>query len=247
MLIIPAMDLIDNQVVRLEQGDYQKKTVFSDNIIETAHAFKKAGFKRLHLVDLSGAKAGKPEHASVIGKVASQLNMTIEAGGGIRTVEDFDLLYNSGLDRSRDFVMIGSLPFKNRPVFDQILDDTKGNVLLTVDVWGEEVKISGWQEATSVNLFTFLQQMIDAGIQDFLVTQIKKDGMLAGPDFELYEKILEQFSSIRLIASGGVASVEDLQKLSQIKNLYGAILGKAYYSQRIPLSDPKLKSLLAAQ
>ncbi|MDH5718514.1 MAG: HisA/HisF-related TIM barrel protein [Spirochaetia bacterium] len=237
MIIIPAIDILDGKVVRLSQGDYKQKTVYSDNPVKTAVSFAEAGFKRLHLVDLSGAKEGKVIHAKLFGQIKKETGCIIEAGGGIRSFSDVENLFKAGLNIKEDFIMIGSLPFKNKTEFIKITEKYVKNILLTVDVWDRNVKISGWIEDTNTKIIPFIKQMINEKITNFLVTQIQKDGMLSGPDFDLYNEILTNFSNINLIASGGVSSVYDFEKLSENKKLYAAILGRAYYDKKINFKE----------
>ena len=160
----------------------------------------------------------------------------------MRKLEHVESLFSS-LDIHSDFVMIGSLPFKNQEEFSKIVAAYAKNILLTIDVWGYNIKISGWQENTKVELSKALKDFTSRGLENFLVTQIKKDGMMQGPDFELYKEVMAEFS-VRLIASGGVSSVEDLKQLNEIENLYGAILGRAFYENEVSLAD--VKSLSAS-
>ncbi|MDH5719159.1 MAG: 1-(5-phosphoribosyl)-5-[(5-phosphoribosylamino)methylideneamino]imidazole-4-carboxamide isomerase [Spirochaetia bacterium] len=237
MQIIPAIDLIDNKVVRLSQGDYKQKVIYSDNPVETAKIFAEHGFKRLHIVDLSGAKEGKIIHANLVAEIKKETGCIIETGGGIRSLDDVETLWKAGLNPDEDFIMIGSLPFKNKEEFNRILENYKKNILMTVDVWGTDVKISGWMEDTNMQVVPFLKEMKDLGINNFLITQIQKDGMLEGPDFQLYEEVLSKVADINVIASGGVSSTKDFERLSKIKGLSGAILGRAFYDNKISLDE----------
>ncbi|MES0490621.1 MAG: HisA/HisF-related TIM barrel protein [Leptospirales bacterium] len=239
MLVIPAMDIIDSEVVRLTQGDYNRKTVYSDDPLETAKRFQQAGVKKIHLVDLSGAKLGSPVHASLFGQIRTQTGVAIEAGGGVRFLADVDALFEAGLQLDTDQVMIGSLPFKNREEFVLIQKKYAAQILLTVDVWDREVKISGWQEETGQDIFSFIQEMKDSGITSFLITQIKRDGMLNGPDIELYQEIDDRFTDISVTVSGGVSSVKDMTDFPKMKTVTGIILGRAFYENHVTLDDIK--------
>jgi len=239
MKIIPALDLIENQVVRLTQGDYSRKVIYSSDPVKMAREFTSVGCEHLHLVDLGGAQIAKPLHLDLIGKIKKETGCVIEAGGGIRSKQQVDQYFSQALDKATDFVMIGSLPFKNEVEFNKICDIYLNNILLTVDVWDEEVKISGWLESTNKNIFDFLCEMTQKGINNYLVTQIKKDGMLNGPDFELYQKIVKEFPNINLTASGGVSKLEDFNELKKIKGLYGGILGRAFYEDHVTLEQLK--------
>lgn len=246
MIIIPALDLIDNCAVRLTQGDYKQKTIYSENPVDLAKSFcSLRNIQRLHLVDLSGAKAGSPRHTRLISQIKKETNCIIEAGGGIRSLENADSFFNEGaLDDQKDYLMIGTLPVKNPDEFERILNKYTGRILLTLDVWGEELKISGWQEETGIHLYDFMERMISLGVGDYLITQIKRDGMMNGPDFNLYENVLRRFPGIRLTASGGVSSIDDFKQLNEIPGLYGAILGRAFYENKITLDDLRNKKNL---
>lgn len=236
MLIIPAMDLIDNQVVRLEQGDYSKVTVYHREPLTLAKQFYEAGISRLHLVDLSGAKAGKPVHTQLFNEIKQATNVVIEAGGGLRSLSQVTNLFTNGLVPKKDFAMIGSLPFLNRAEFNKICDEYPQSILPTIDVWGTEIRIAGWQKDSGTQIFDFINEMLMMGLTEFLVTQIKKDGMMSGPDYQLYQELLKKSPSARFIASGGVSCVDDLKKLRDA-GLYAAILGKAFYEGKVTLDD----------
>ncbi len=230
------MDLLDHQVVRLKQGDYEQVTVYDKNPLESAKKFHAAGFSRLHLVDLTGARQGTPFHGNLFAEIKRTTGMQLEAGGGLRSHAQVRKLFEAGLDKSTDYVMIGSLPFLNPGEFAAILAEFRNNILLTVDVWGDEIKIVGWREGSGERLLPFIEKMTAQGLNEFLVTQIQKDGMLTGPDFELYKTLVQTFPAARFIASGGVSSLADLHRLRET-GLYGAILGKAYYAGHISLEE----------
>ena len=240
MQIIPALDIIDDKLVRLIKGDYAEKIIYSDDPLATAQQFADAGVTRLHLVDLSGAKSAIPVHAKLFGQIKAKTGLQIEAGGGIRSIDHIEQYLNAGLTTD-DFFMIGSLPFTSPENFDQIVERFAKNILLTVDVWGRDIRISGWQKSAAMEIHSFLRKMVDRNLKSFLVTQIQKDGMLQGPDFDLYAEILSQHQNISLIASGGVSGVADFEKLKKISGLTGAILGRAFYENHITLQD--LRSL----
>ncbi len=238
MKIIPAMDLLDGCVVRLHQGDYEQVTIYNQDPLKQALEFKEAGFDRLHIVDLSGARSGSPQHAAIAAEIKQATGCSIEFGGGLRSLHDIEALVAAGLGEN-DYFMIGSLPFKNAAEFDKIVEKYAANLLLTVDVWQRDIRISGWQEDTRKDIFTFISECLERGLNSYLVTQIQKDGTLQGPDYELYEELLQRFANIELIASGGVGSLEHLEQLKKIKGLFGGILGKAFYAGNIILSDLK--------
>ena len=239
MQIIPAIDLLEGQAVRLFQGDYKQKTVYSSNPVTLASEFKQAGFSRLHIVDLSGAKAGEPVQAALVGEMKKTTGLSIETGGGIRKLSQVQFIFDNYLNKNEDFIMLGTLPLKDRREFDSICASFARNILLTIDVWDREIMVSGWQENTRVNIFEFLSEMVRSGINNFLVTQIQKDGTLNGPDHDLYADILARYPEICLTASGGIGSIHDFQRLQLIPRLFGAILGKAFYEKKISLAELK--------
>jgi len=233
MILIPAMDILDGEVVRLYKGDYGQKTVYSDDPISVASAFAAAGVQRLHLVDLSGARDGQPQSLALFSEIKNRNAISIEAGGGIRNREQAAAY----LSAQMDYLMIGTLPVKNLDEFKAIVELAGAiRILLTVDVLGREVRVSGWMEGTSLHISDFMESMVEMGISQFLVTQIEKDGTLQGPDFALYGELMQKFPGIFLIASGGVSSVDDLYALRE-QGLSAAIIGKAFYENKITLSD----------
>ncbi len=235
MQLIPAMDIIDGEVVRLAQGNYDRKKVYSTDPIKTAREFAKAGVSRLHLVDLTGAKAGQVAHQELFGAIKKETGCVIEAGGGIRSRKEIEMLCRAGMDPETDFFMLGSLPFKNEKEFQAIAEEYGSQILLTVDVWARSVRIAGWQEEAGEEVLPFLGRMQSAGVKNFLVTQIQRDGMLSGPDRELYREICQEYGDISVIVSGGVASMDDLKDLPA--GVAGVIIGRAFYENRITLND----------
>ncbi len=239
MEIIPAIDCIDGKCVRLTQGDYAQKTVYHDDPLEVARQFEGAGIKRLHLVDLDGAKAGKVINWKVLERIASQTTLDIDFGGGIKTEEDLKKVIDSGAK----WAVIGSLAVKEPDIFSQwIKKYGSGSFFLGADVRNEKISVSGWQENTETGILDFIDQYYSQGIDYIFCTDISKDGKLEGPATALYEKILSHHNMIRLVASGGVSRMEDLYTLKDA-GCSGVIIGKAIYENRITLSD--LKTFLA--
>lgn len=236
MLIIPAIDILNGQAVRLQQGDFNKVIVYHDQPEQVAKIFAQSGIRRIHLVDLSGAKQEETVALELFAKIKKASECTIEAGGGIRSYAQVEEFFQH-LDEKQDKVMIGSLPFVNRKEFLKIARRYAKSILLTVDVWQRQIRIKGWQEQTPQNLFSFLREMQSLGIESFLITQIQRDGMLTGADVSLYQEIIQEIPDIKLIASGGVASMQDFITLSQLPQVKGAILGRAYYENKITLSQ----------
>lgn len=232
MKLIPALDILDGKVVRLKQGDYATATIYHEKPVDLAYYLADHGAERLHLVDLKGSKEGKICEGRLFSEIRRVVNVPCEVGGGIRSLDDFKFYFENGFEAGKDFVMVGSLPFVNRAEFEKIAASFLQGLLITVDAWGEEVKHSGWIKDAGYTVEKLISELTALGIRHYLVTQIKKDGMLEGPDFALYDKLLTQFPDIELIASGGVSSVADLEKLAGRK-LHGAIIGRAYYEGKI--------------
>lgn len=219
------MDLIGGHCVRLRGGDFLQKTSYSSDPLEIARKFEAIGFKRLHMVDLDGAKTGSPKHFNVLEKVAGQTNLSIDFSGGIKTRKDVNIVFEKGAD----YVAIGSMAVKNKLLFFKIIEEIGAEkILLGVDVRNEQLAIAGWLEQTNVNVFDFLEEMVNRGVTNIFCTDIGRDGMMTGPSIELYKKIINRFSSINLIASGGVSDPNQLNDLERI-GCMGAIVGKAIY------------------
>lgn len=233
MRVIPAIDIIDGKCVRLTQGDYAQKTVYNENPLEVAKEFEDAGLKHLHLVDLDGAKAGKVKNWKVIQSITNHTKLKVDFGGGIKTEEEIKQLFDAGVVQ----VNLGSIAVKNAPlVEDWIQEYGPEKIILSADVKDEMIAIAGWIENSTIPLIEFIGGWIDNGIRYITCTDIRTDGMLQGPNIELYRKILKSFPSARLIASGGVSSIADVQNLKEI-NVDGVIVGKAIYEGRISLAD----------
>jgi phosphoribosylformimino-5-aminoimidazole carboxamide ribotide isomerase len=235
MEIIPAIDIIDGKCVRLTQGDYDQKTIYNENPLEVAKAFEGAGLKRLHLVDLDGAKEGAVKNWAVLQQIAASTNLSIDFGGGIKQDKDLKIVFESGAA----YATIGSLAVKQREVFVSWLKDYGADkFLLGADVKSEKIAVAGWLETSEIGIFDFLNDYVGEGIQQVFCTDVSKDGKLEGPSIDLYQKIIEKFPSLWFIASGGVSSMEDLHALKAI-GCSGAIVGKAIYEGRIQLNELK--------
>lgn len=236
MEIIPAIDIIDGKCVRLTQGDYAQQKIYNENPLEVALQFEDAGLKRLHLVDLDGAKAGAVKNWKVLETIAGKTALVIDFGGGIKSQKDCAIIFNSGAA----FATVGSMAVKHQDEFVQWLHQYGADkFLLGADVKEEQIAVSGWTETTTINVFDFIQQYVAQGVQQVFCTDVSKDGLLAGPSIELYKKIIAQFPSLHFIASGGVSSLHDLDQLQQI-GCKGAIIGKAIYENRITVKDLQL-------
>ncbi|HRH59887.1 MAG TPA: 1-(5-phosphoribosyl)-5-[(5-phosphoribosylamino)methylideneamino]imidazole-4-carboxamide isomerase [Chitinophagaceae bacterium] len=235
MQIIPAIDIIEGKCVRLTQGDYSQKKIYNEHPLEVAKEFEDAGLKRLHLVDLDGAKAGAVKNWKVLEILASRTSLVIDFGGGIKKEEDVKVVFNSGAA----LATIGSLAVKNEFEFVQwLLTYGADKFLLGADVKEEKIAVSGWLETTDVWIYDFIQKYIEHGVQQIFCTDVSKDGKLEGPSIELYKNIISKFPKLHFIASGGVSSVKDLEELKTI-GCSGAIVGKAIYENRISLNDLK--------
>lgn len=231
MEIIPAIDIINGKCVRLTQGDYQQKKVYHENPVEVAKLFEASGIKRLHLVDLDGAKAKRIINHKVLEAIANQTTLHIDFGGGIKSNEDIRIAFESGAKQ----VTAGTIAVKDRNLFLEWLTKYGSDrIILGADVKGEYLAVSGWQETSSLLLFDFLKDYVQQGVKEIICTDISKDGLLKGPAIDLYTKILKQFPTLRLIASGGVANEKDVEQLKAM-GCYGAIIGKAIYEEKIDL------------
>jgi phosphoribosylformimino-5-aminoimidazole carboxamide ribotide isomerase len=239
MDIIPAIDLIDGKCVRLSQGDYDRKIVYNENPLEVAKAFEDHGIRRLHLVDLDGAKAHHIVNHRVLETIASQTSLVIDFGGGLKTDDDLRIAFECGAQ----MITGGSIAVKSPDVFESWISKFGGDkIILGADVKEEKIAVTGWTEETELLLLPFLQGYIAKGISKVICTDISKDGMLQGPSTELYKKILKAYPDLYLVASGGVSSVADLEILAEA-GLPAVIFGKAIYEGRIALND--LRSFLS--
>ncbi len=235
MEIIPAIDIIDGKCVRLTQGDYAQKTVYNENPLEVAKEFEAAGVKRLHLVDLDGAKAGTVQNWKVLQSIAANTSLVIDFGGGIKQDKDLAIVFESGAA----YATIGSLAVKSPDVFVSWLEAYGADkFLLGADVKDKKIAIAGWLETTEINIIDFLGDYLSKGVQQVFCTDVSKDGKLEGPSLALYQEILASYPQTYFIASGGVSSMEDLQALDAI-GCSGAIVGKAIYEGRITLDELK--------
>lgn len=231
--IIPAIDLIEGKCVRLSQGDFATKKIYSENPLDIAKEFEAANLQRLHIVDLDGAKTGKVANLKVLELIAKNTNLTIDFGGGIKTDEDIEAVFNAGAAMAN----VGSLAIKNAEKFYDWLEKYGGEkILLGADVKDERIVINGWQTRTEIEILPFLKTYFDKGGTQVFVTDVAKDGLLEGAATELYAKIRQTIPELKLIASGGVSKIEDLAGLEKI-GCTGAIIGKAIYEGKISLRE----------
>lgn len=233
MQIIPAIDIIGGKCVRLEQGDYNKISLYHKEPLEVAKKFEDAGLKRLHLVDLDGAKAGSVKNWKVLETIAGKTALIIDFGGGIKTEKDVSIVFDSGAE----IATVGSIAVKDEEELIRWLSKFGADkFLLGADVKNEKIAVSGWQEETKIWVYDFIQKWIDNGIKRIFCTDVSKDGKLEGPAIELYKNIISKFADLFFIASGGVSSVDDLKRLEEI-GCKGAIVGKAIYENRIQIKE----------
>lgn len=233
MKIIPAIDLIDGKCVRLTKGDYSTKKEYSSDPLDMAMRFADAGLSYLHLVDLDGARTGKVVNFRTLEKIASKTPLEIDFGGGIKSDESIRIAFESGAKK----VTVGSVAVKNRELVAEWLSIYGSEkLILGADVKGEKIAISGWTETGDEYVFDFVREYLEKGFKTVISTDVAKDGMLEGPSFELYKKLLGEIEGLNLIASGGIRDMEDLEKLRKM-GMHGAIIGKAIYEGRIDLKD----------
>jgi phosphoribosylformimino-5-aminoimidazole carboxamide ribotide isomerase len=233
--IIPAIDIIEGKCVRLTQGDYTQKKVYNENPLEVARQFEEAGIKRLHLVDLDGAKKGSIVNLNVLESIASKTNLTIDFGGGIKTNSSIETIFNAGAK----IATVGSLAVKQQELFySWIQKYGSDKILLGADVKNSNIAIEAWITETRINIFDFLKTNFEKGVRNVFCTDISKDGLLRGPSFELYSDIINKNPEINLIASGGVSSVKDITELEK-SGCRGVIIGKAIYEGRITIDELK--------
>lgn len=237
--IIPAIDIIEGKCIRLTQGDYSQLKIYNENPLEVAKMFEDAGLRRLHLVDLDGARTGTIKNWKTLETIAGKTKLLIDFGGGIKTQKDVEIVFDSGAD----LATVGSIAVKNE-------DEIKiwfqkfgvSRFLLGADVKEEKIAIHGWQETTDIWIYDFIEKYFAHGIQQLFCTDISKDGKLEGPSIDLYKTIIQKFPKLHFIASGGVSSVKDIEELWKI-GCKGIIIGKAIYENRISLKELEMLSI----
>ena len=239
MRIIPAIDIIEGKCVRLTKGDYSTKKIYNENPLEVARQFEAAGIQYLHFVDLDGAKAQHIVNYKVLEKIASKTSLKIDFGGGLKSNEDLKIAFESGANQ----ITGGSIAVKNSDLFASWIE-TYGSdkIILGADCNNEKIAVSGWQEDSDLEVIPFIKKYLSKGIKYVICTDISKDGMLEGPSFDLYKRILSKChseqseESLKLIASGGISTFEELPKLQEL-GCEGVIIGKAIYENRISLKQ----------
>ncbi len=235
MTIIPAIDIIDGKCVRLTKGDYSQKTIYNEDPLEVALQFEDAGLKRLHLVDLDGAKAGEVKNWKVLEKISGKTKLVIDFSGGISTQKNLEITFDSGAA----YASIGSIAVKDEFTFSGwLLAFGADRFIIGADVKSEIIVIKGWTETTTLTVFELIEKYKTKGVKQFFCTDVNKDGLLQGPATDLYKKILNEHPSVDLIASGGVTTIKEIDELREA-GCSGAIIGKAIYENRISLADLK--------
>lgn len=235
MTIIPAIDIIEGKAVRLTKGDYSQKKIYNEDPLEVALQFEDAGLKRLHLVDLDGARTGEVKNWKVLEKIASKTGLVIDFSGGIGTQKNVEITFNSGAA----YAAIGSIAARDEFTFSGwLLAFGADKFIIGADVKDEIVVVKGWTESTDLTVFELIDRYKTKGVKQFFCTDVSKDGLLQGSSIELYKKILNEHPSVDLIASGGISTVDEIEELREA-GLDGAIIGKAIYENKIRLTDLK--------
>ena len=232
--VFPAIDLIDGKCVRLLQGEYSSETQYSDDPISQALSFQEEGASWIHIVDLDAARTGIANNASIIEKIASQLEIPVQVGGGIRDLERARLIFDSGVTR----IVIGTAAIENPSLLEEVV--SIGRVAIAVDLKGNKVAVHGWKKKTDLSYTDLFERFEKIGVDAYIVTHIERDGTLEGPDIDAYKNIISSTTK-DVIASGGVGSIDDLRDLSLLdvngKNLRGVIVGRAFYEGKFSLSQ----------
>ncbi len=231
MIIFPAIDLFQGKAVRLLRGEYDKMTVYSENPIEIARDFEASGATHIHMVDLEGAKNGKTPNLATIEDIANNTGLFTEIGGGIRSMEVVERYIEAGIDR----VILGTAAVENRAFLEEAVKKYGEKIAVGVDIKDGFVAIKGWTEKSEHSCFEFCQMMQDIGVKTLICTDISKDGAMQGTNLELYRELSEKMN-IQIVASGGVSDLENVSALRKM-DIYGAIIGKAYYTKAISLKD----------
>lgn len=231
--IVPAIDMIDGKCVRLTQGNYDAKKIYNEDPVEVAKEFEDYGIRRLHVVDLDGAKAGRIINYRTLERIASRTSLIIDFGGGVKSEDDLVIAFESGAQ----MVTGGSIAVKNPDEFTRWINKYGSDrIILGADAKDKKIAVGGWEETTSVDLIPFIKDYHEKGIVSVICTDISKDGMLQGPSIDLYKEILDNVPYIQLIASGGVSNIADIELLAEM-GIPSVIVGKAIYEGNIKLKD----------
>ena len=233
MLVIPAIDIIGNKAVRLSKGDFNSSKTYSDDPINLVNNFVNAGFNRIHIIDLEASKLGEFTCLNLVKQIKKKFNVQIEFGGGIRNERDIIKLEEIGID----YFILFSISIKKANLVQELIRSrNKDKFIFAADVLNNDIKISGWTESSNVTLDQYISKWSALGIKNYLCTDISKDGMLQGPNFDMYKSISQNHPNIDLIASGGISNFNDLQLLEQNEIKY-AVVGKAFYENKISLEE----------
>lgn len=236
MTIIPAIDIIDGKCVRLARGDYSQKTIYHEDPLEIALQFDAAGLKRLHLVDLDGAREGTVKNWKVLEEIATRTELIIDFSGGISKQKDVEMAFDSGAA----YIAVGTIAVRDEPAFSGWLTLYGADrFIIAVDVKDKRVVVKGWTEATEWTVSGLIEKYKQKAVKQFFCTDVNRDGLLQGPATDLYKEIINEHPSIKLIASGGVSDIKDLEDLREA-GCDGAIIGKAIYENRVSLDDLKI-------
>lgn len=231
MKIFPAIDLFDNKAVRLYKGDYAQMTVYNENPVEVARAFKNQGASQIHVVDLAGAKLGEPAHMEMVRKIVDETGLFVEIGGGIRSMDTIEKYVSAGASR----VILGTVAVTDEAFLKEALAKYGDKIAVGADIADGKVAIKGWLEKSSYDIYSFLEKMQKLGVKTVICTDVSKDGAMKGANHGLYKELTEKYD-LNIIASGGVSSIDDIKTLVQ-NGVYGAIIGKAYYIGAIDLKE----------
>ena len=229
--IIPAIDILDGKCVRLKQGKFANKTVYFDNPVDAAKLWQEKGAKRLHVVDLNGARTGTPENMEIIKGIVKEVNMPVQVGGGLRRMDIIEQMISVGVDR----VVLGTSAIFNHNLLSSVCEKFGEQIAVSVDAKDDKVVANGWTNVSSKNVFSMAQEAVNLGVQRFIYTDILRDGMLTGPNFAGIQKFAASVN-VPVIASGGISSKEDIEKLKELK-IEGCILGVALYVGAVKLEE----------
>lgn len=235
MLVIPAIDILNNKVVRLKKGDYNQVTEYSDSPVKQAQIFKEIGFGLIHVINLTGSRDGKFSINDLLKIIKNEIQIQIQFGGGIRSIDDVESLFEIGIDK----IILGSLSITNKPEIENITSfyDPK-KIIIAADVLNDLIRVKGWTENSGIKLIDHIKYCCDLGIQEYLCTDISRDGVMKGPNIELYKNLQKEFPGIKLIVSGGIRNLSDIKILNS-HNFHAAVVGKAIYENKINLKELK--------
>ena len=231
MIIFPAIDIKDNKCVRLIQGDFNKVSIYGDEPDKIAKKWEESGSKFIHIVSLNGARGEGNINDNSIKRILDTVNVPIQVGGGIRDEERAKILFDLGVNR----IILGSIAVKDRQLLKNLLNKYKDKIVVSIDARDNLVAVEGWEEISKVNSIEFCKELEQMGVKTIVYTDISKDGMLDGPNFDIY-KILSKETNLDIIASGGITTIDDVKKLIEM-NIYGAIIGKSLYENKIDLKE----------